>query len=414
MDSVAATSGVEALSRNPYPALAELRRRGPVLDGEIMTLLGTDLPMTSGLNAVQGPAFSAFGYDEVREVLRDGTTFSSSAYADAIGQVLGRTILEMDEPEHRRYRRLISAAFASKVMDRWRDEVALPILVELLGELPVSGEADLVEVLTFPYPVRVIARLLGLPDEDREQFHEWATMIVDPAAFEDPGLAVERERAMTALTEYLHRIIGERRRTPRDDITTLLVSSEIEGQRLEDDEIVSFLRLLLPAGAETTFRSSGNLLLALLSDPRQQSILRAEPQRAGAAIEEAIRWEPPIMSIGRVTTREVQLGACRLPAGAAVHVSLAAANHDDAVFDDPESYDMTRVAKPHLAFAAGPHTCIGLHLARMEMTVVLEQIFEALPGLRLQDAAGGDCHVAGLGFREPTELPVSWDRSARS
>ena len=268
-----------------------------------MSLLGTDLPMTTGLNTVRGPAFSVFGYEEARDVLRDGATFSSSAYADGIGQVLGRTILEMDEPEHRRYRRLISAAFASKAVERWRDQVAIPILVEMLGDLRGSGTANLVEVLTFPYPVRVIGRLLGLPDENRDQFHEWAATIVDPAAFEDPNLAAERDRAMAALTDFLRRIVGERRRAPRDDITTLLVTAEVEGQRLEDEEIVSFLRLLLPAGAETTFRSSGSLLFALLSDRHQQRILRADPGRSGVAIEEALRWEAPIMSIGRVTTR---------------------------------------------------------------------------------------------------------------
>jgi cytochrome P450 len=409
MDAVETTADAAALSRNPYPALAELRRRGSVVEGEIMSLLGTDLPMTSGLNAVSGPAFSVFGYDQVREVLRDGATFSSSAYAAAIGQVLGRTILEMDEPEHRRYRRLIAAAFAPAAVERWRDDVAAPVLAEMLAELRGSGAADLVEVLTFPYPVRVIGRLLGLPDEDREQFHEWATKIVDPAAFEDPDLAVQRDSAMAALTDFFRRVIEDRRRAPRDDITTLLVAAEVDGERLDDEEIVSFLRLLLPAGAETTFRSSGNLLFALLSAPDQQAVVRADAQRTVDAIEEALRWEPPIMSIGRVTTREVRLGPCNLPPGAAVHVSLAAANHDDTVFPDPETYDMERTARPHVSFAGGPHTCVGIHLARMEMAVVLGQIFDALPGLRFAEPGGGGCHVDGLGFRAPTALPVVWD-----
>ncbi|HEY3669568.1 MAG TPA: cytochrome P450 [Acidimicrobiia bacterium] len=410
MDPVDRTAGVAALSKNPYPALAELRHRGSVREGEIMSLLGTDLPMTSGLNAVTGPAFSVFGYDEVREVLRDGATFSSSAYGDAIGQVLGRTILEMDEPEHRRYRRLIAAAFAPAAVERWRDDVAVPVLVEMLDDLRRSGAADLVEVLTFPYPVRVIGRLLGLPDEDREQFHEWATTIVDPAAFEDPALATQREHAMAALTDFLRRIIGERRRAPRDDITTLLVTAEVDGERLEDEEIVSFLRLLLPAGAETTFRSSGNLLFALLADPQQQAIVRADTHRTVNAIEEALRWEPPIMSIGRVTTRDVRLGPCELPTGAAVHVSLAAANHDDSVFADPETYDLERASRPHVSFAGGPHTCVGIHLARMEMTAMLGEIFDALPGLRYAEPGGDGSHVDGLGFRAPTALGVVWDQ----
>jgi len=114
-----------------------------------------------------------------------------------------------------------------------------------------------------------------------------------------------------------------------------------------------------------------------------------------------------------LTTREVRLGPCELPVGAAVHISLAAANHDDSVFDDPETYDMTRASRPHLAFAAGPHTCVGLHLARVEMAVVLANIFEALPDLRFDAPEATSCHIAGLGFREPTALPVVWDVGAR-
>lgn len=405
--------GIDELERDPYPAFAELRRRAPVLEGEVMALLGTDLPMTSGLNAVEGPSFSVLGYAEARDVLRDGATFSSSAYAGAIGQVLGHTILEMDEPEHRRSRRLISAAFASRTVERWRDSVVRPIIRELIDGFRDQGTADLVEVLTFVYPVQVIARLLGLPREDVEQFHQWATLIVDPATFADPDLAAARDVAMTSLTEYLQGIMADRRRSPRDDVITMLVTAEIEGESLDDEEVMAFLRLLLPAGAETTFRSSGNLLFALLSDPEQLALVRADLGRIPSAIEEALRWEPPIMTIGRVTTRAVRVGPCEIPEGAAVHVSLASANHDDTVFDEPDRYDMQREAKPHLSFAAGPHTCIGLHLARLEMTVALEEIFAGLPELRFADAQSPGCHVSGLGFREPTALPVIWNPDAR-
>jgi cytochrome P450 len=252
----------------------------------------------------------------------------------------------------------------------------------------------------------VIARLLGLPDEDCEQFHQWARTIVDPDAFEDPLLMAARDFATVSLTEYLREIVAHRRRAPGDDITTLLVESELDGERLEDEDIVSFLRLLLPAGAETTYRSSGNLLFALLSNPSQLRALRAHPGLASAAIEETVRWEPPIMSIGRVTTRSVELGALGLPAGAAVHVSLAAANHDESVFDRPDSFDLSRDAKPHLAFASGPHTCLGMQLARLEMGALMECVFDVLPDLRL--APGTGCHITGLGFREPTSLPVEW------
>ena len=403
------TAQVDDLARNPYPALARLRSQGAVLEGEIQDLIGTGLPMTTGLNAFTGPHFSVFGYDAVHDVLRDGATYSSGAYSQSIGQVLGRTILEMDEPEHRRYRRLISAAFTSEAMTRWREVAAVPILTEMLNAIRPAGRANLVEALTFPFPVRVIARILGLPDEDQEQFHEWATAIVDVAALEDPDVAVVRDRATASLTEYLERIVDERRHNPQDDVISLLVTSQIEGAHLGDEDIVSFLRLLLPAGAETTFRSSGNMLLALLSKPNHIARLAAEPPFSDAVIDETLRWEPPIMAIGRVTTREVELMSCTLPAGTAVHVSLAAANHDANVYDAPEQCDFSRGARPHLAFSAGPHTCIGMQLARMEMHAVLALAFVALPGLQLEPDRSEEAFVTGLGFREPNALPVRWD-----
>ncbi len=190
-------------------------------------------------------------------------------------------------------------------------------------------------------------------------------------------------------------------------MTVLANATGPHGEHLSDDEILAFLRLLLPAGAETTYRSSSNLLFGLLSNPEQLDALRSDPALYPQAIEEGIRWEPPLLLIMRTATAEVDVCGVAVPSGAMVVVSLGAANHDETRWDDPERFDIFRERKPHIGFAYGPHMCLGMHLARMETKVALEVIFERLPNLRL-DPDAGQQYIAGLTFRAPPRLDVVW------
>ena len=196
-----------------------------------------------------------------------------------------------------------------------------------------------------------------------------------------------------------------RRREPRDDLISTLARAEIDGERLSDDEIYSFLRLLLPAGVETTYRSTGNLLFGLLSNPEQLEAVRADRSLIPQAIEEAIRWDAPLLIITRVATRDTELAGVRIPAGSSVMPMLGSANRDETRWDDPDRFDIFREAKPHIGFGHGTHVCLGMHLARLEMRVALELLFDRLPNLRL-DPAGDDPHIRGQVFRSPTSLPV--------
>jgi cytochrome P450 len=349
-----------------------------------------------------GPSFTPLDFETTHQVLRDGETFSSAGYADVMGIVMGHTILEMDEPEHGTYRRLVQQAFTRKEMERWERELVIPIIDELIDGFIDDGSTELVSRLTFPFPVNVIAGLLGLPREDLPMFHRLAVELIGISIDWDRGIA-----ASQSLRDYLTGVLEERRAVPRDDVISVLAAAELEGKRLTDDEIFAFLRLLLPAGAETTYRSSSNLLCGLLTHPDQLDSVRNDRSLLPQAIEEGLRWEAPLLTILRTATRDVTLGGVEIPAGASIVVNLGAADHDPDRWDRPDEFDIFREPKQHLAFAFGPHMCLGMHLARMETHAVLNRVFDRLPGLRL-DLDAPAPYITGLIFRAPPRLDVVW------
>jgi len=391
---------------NPYPMFALIRAEHTIKQedlGEAMVADAADaellnLNMDESINV-----FTAFGFDAVQQVLKDGETFSSAGYADIMGPVFGHSILEMDEPEHHTYRGLVQQAFSRKAMETWERDLVRGVVDESLDSIVDAKRGDLVRSLTFPFPVLVIARMLGLPREDLPTFHRQAVEMIS-AGF-------EFDRAISAsnkLFEYFSEIIAERRRHPSDDVISVLVQAELEGEHLDDAQICSFLRLLLPAGAETTYRSSSNLLFGLLTNPDQLDALRADRGLMNQAIEEGLRWEPPLLGIMRTATRDTEIDGMAVPAGSVVAVNLGSANHDERYWDNAEEFDIFRPPRQHIAFAWGPHMCLGLHLARMETRVALTQVLDRLPNLRL-DPEAEPPFITGAVFRAPNALPVVWD-----
>jgi cytochrome P450 len=387
------------LVRDPYPRFAELRARGPFYHGRLDQAFG--LPeMPQIITAKSGEYYVALGYEAVSQVLLDGATFSSAGYGESMGLVMGHSILEMDEPEHRSYRALIQQAFTLKAMEKWEREIVGPIVHRLIDRFADRGRAEIVRELTFPFPIQVIAAMLGLPEKDLPEFHRRAVELISIAFDIERGLA-----ASMALRDYFATILAERRVHPKDDVISVLAHAELDGQRLTDEEVYAFLRLLLPAGAETTYRSSSNLLFGLLTHPDQLDVLRRDRGLMRGAIEEGLRWEAPLTGISRGATRDVEVAGVRIPAGSVVGVCIGAANRDPARFPDPDRFDIRRDARQHMAFAFGPHTCLGMHLARMETTVALNALLDRLPHLRL-DPDAEDVHITGLTFRAPRALPV--------
>jgi cytochrome P450 len=294
----------------------------------------------------------------------------------------------------------VSAAFTQRALARRENDLVAQVGGKLIDRFADRGRADLVREFTFPYPTQIIAGLLGLPREDYAQFQRWSISLL--------SIIVNRERALAAseaLRDYFIPILAARRAEPRDDLISSLAHAEIDGEKLADEEIFSFLRLLLPAGVETTYRSTGNLLLGLLSNPDQLDAVRADRSLIPQAIEEAVRWEPPLLTITRVATRDTELAGVSIPAGSTVMPMLGSANRDEERWSDPDRFDVFRAQRPHIGFGHGTHVCLGMHLARLEMRVALELLFDRLPNLRL-DPEGDDPHIRGQVFRSPTSLPV--------
>ena len=384
---------------NPYPKLAELRRESPLYKGGVWNLFDEN-EVGAGLYG-DNPVYTALSYEAVTQVLRaGGPPFSSEAYANTMGIVMGHSILEMDEPEHQGYRTLLESVFSKREMDRWETEVIVPTINHHIDQFVDRGRADLVREFTFPFPVHVISGLLGLPEEDLPKFHRWAIELINVGGDPARGLAASK-----SLHDYLVEVIEERRKNKREDMISVLAHAELDGQRLNDEQIVAFLRLLLPAGAETTYRSSSNLLVGLLTHTDQLDAVRDDRTLLPQAIEEGIRWESPLISIMRTATEEVEIDGVPVPAGAAIMVCTGSANHDEKRWDDPETFDIFRKRFPPVAFGFGPHVCLGQHLARMETTVALNALFDRLPNLRL-DPEAEEPHVRGLMFRSPSALPV--------
>ncbi|MES3637945.1 cytochrome P450 [Mycobacterium intracellulare] len=380
--------------RDPYTELARLRREEP-----IQRLDASGMP-----HEESKPVFIVYRHEEAQQMLRDNETFSSAAVIAAFGPVLGeRVMLGMDEPVHGRLRSLVSKAFSQKALARWEDELVGRVGNSLIDKFAANGKADLVKEFTFDYPSQIIAGLLGLPQEDYPQFQRWSISLLSWMLNPERGLA-----ASAALCDYFAPILASRRAEPKDDLISGLAQAEIDGEKLEDEEIYSFLRLLLPAGVETTYRSLGSLLLALLSDAAQLDAIRADRSLLPQAIEEGVRWEPPLLTITRVATRDTELGGVPIPAGSTVMPMLGAANRQEDRYPDPDTFDIFRSPKSHLGWGHGVHVCLGMHLARLEMRTAINLLLDRLPNLRL-DPDADDPHIRGQVFRSPTSVPVLFD-----
>jgi cytochrome P450 len=375
--------------RDPYPSYARERARGQV---------SQDMIRSAGQSF---GVYNVWSYDAVDQVFRDNETFSSGAIRELMELVMGPYVLVgMDEPEHRRHRSLVSQAFRQKALLDWEADFVDVVVNRLIDRFESRGHADLVREFTFRFPVMVIAGILGVPPSDSAVFHQHATAIVNVAADPEAGFA-----ASAAMREYLSTIVEQRRAEPRDDVISDLVQADLDGERLGDEEIYSFLRLLLPAGAETTYRATGNFLFGLLSDRAQWEALRDDRSLMPQAIEESVRWESPLTLTSRLAMRDVEIAGVTVPEGSHVVTQIGSANRDESRWEHADQFDIFREQKPHISFAAGPHMCLGMHLARMEMRSAVGALMDRFPDMHL-DPVADDLHIHGEVFRSPPSLPV--------
>jgi cytochrome P450 len=351
--------------------------------------------------------YQVIAYKEAELVLRDGETFSSTINAEHIGQFMGELIVAMDGAEHRQYRNLVAKAFRASQLEQWDDALIRPAINRLLDDIAPLGRADLVDAVTSKYPVEVICGIVGVPLEDAAQFHHWAEQINTGPLDPPRGHA-----ASQAMVDYLRPLVEARRAEPTGDFLSDLVHAEVDGERITDGKLYGFLRLLLPAGAETTFRVMGNCIYALLSHPDDLARVTADRSLVPEVIEETLRWETSVTMVSRVATTATDIAGCPIPSGAPVGVVTGSANRDDDRWADADAWRLGRDVQHHLAFGTGQHQCLGMHLARLELRVGLDAILDRLPNLRLDPDADMDAFlIEGYAFRGPRTLPVVFDPS---
>lgn len=372
----------------PYPAWHQLLAEGGVIE----------LPPNPWDESAR--AYHVANWADADRILRDSTTFSASINADGIGPYMGELILGLDGDEHRRYRNLVAHAFRRSAIERWERELIGPIIDGLLDDIVAAGRADLVADLTARYPVQVICGIVGVPLEDHDRFHGWAEKINYGPLDHDAGMA-----ASHAMREYLEPLVAARRAEPTGDLLSELVHAEVDGERLSDERLYGFLRLLLPAGAETTYNVMGTCLLLLARDAALRDRIAEDRSLVAPFIEEVLRWESSVTMVSRRATADTEVSGCPVPAGASITVLNGAASHDPARWDRPGEFDLDREPTPHLAFGTGAHQCLGMHLARLELDVGINAVLDRLPGLRLDPDAPAPV-VTGYAFRGPSALPV--------
>lgn len=359
------------LRLDPYPMYAEMRKA----------------PITFN---PQFGAWTLFRYEDVRQVLNDHLTFSSSLFEGlSLETVVENSIQVMDPPRHTKLRALASFAFTPKAVAELQPRIR-EIAAELLDLALEEEEFDFVREFAIPFPVAVIAEMLGVPVEDRHRFKRWSDRMTESAErllvgqMEELNVHVEAFREMRA---YFLELIQARRAEPREDLITRLALAEIDGQRLTDAEAVDFCLLLMAAGNETTTNLLANGMRSFLESPEQWESLRQQPDLITQAIEEIFRFRAPAQCVFRVAKVDTTIGGQAIKAGERVAVFMGSANRDEAKFPDPERFDITRPVNAHLALGHGIHFCLGAPLARMEVRIALEELVKRLSSFRLAEGA---------------------------
>lgn len=379
--------------RNPYPAYDQLRRQAPVVHDP-----GTGLWM-------------AFSYEAVKRVLQDHDAFSSR-HGPAEWMIF------LDPPRHSKLRALVAQAFTSRSVAELEPRIR-ELSRELLDRTIERGTMDLATEFAVPLPMMVIAELLGIPVEDRPRFVRWNDAILAMSytvvgAGEAARAAVAEFAVATGeMSDYLAELLELRRSAPREDLLTRLLHARVDGEQLNEREILGFFQLLLLAGSETTTNLINNAILCLLDHPELFARLGAEPERLPSAIEEVLRYRAPLQWMYRVSTREIELGGQNIPAGKLVLAMIGSANRDPLVFPDPDRFDISRDPNPHLSFGFGVHFCLGASLARLESRVALGELLGRLKGLVLASDEPWEPRP-GLHVHGPARLPICFERGARA
>lgn len=365
---------------DPYATFARLRAHDPMHRSYLIGWVATS-------------------YDDVAEILkeprflveaRNGRNFERlRKNAIELGfdeeQIDNPSMLLSDPPRHTRLRTLVSKAFTPRKIRAMQPRME-QVVTELLDAADADGQFELVETLAYPLPVIMICELLGVPAEDRDRFKAWSDALAATLGFPDGATVRRGRKAGAELNAYLTQVVEQRRAEPRDDLITGLVAAEEAGDRLSTYELFNTCQLLLVAGNETTTNLIGNGTLALLRNPKQLQLLLDDPSLVEGAVEELLRFDPPVQFTGRIAGEDMTVGECTVRKGQTVLVALASANRDPTQFERPDELDITRSDVPHFSLSHGVHFCLGASLARLEAQVAFRALAARYRSIELADA----------------------------
>jgi len=394
---LAALAGSQFRS-NPYPFYAHLRKDHPVI--QVVT--------PDGLLA-----WLITRYDDVLNALKDKRLSKDKAnlgekppWVPKYFEPLARNMLDVDDPDHARLRTLVHKAFTPKLIETLRESIET-LSEELIEAAKRRGRMDLIAEFALPLPVAVISQMLGSPKREQDKFHRWSNAIVSSQSSKFGAL--KAIPSVVSFLRYIRRLVRLRQVNPENDLTTAMIQAEEAGDRMNMDEMLAMIFLLLIAGHETTVNLIGNGMRALLTHPEQMEKLHADPSLVASAVEEMLRFDSPVeMATERYTKEGIEVGGVAIPAGARVYAVIASANRDEQQFERADQFDITRSNNRHLSFGMGTHYCLGAPLARMEGQIAITALLKHMPKLRLRVPYNEIRWRPGLVLRGVKSLPVEF------
>ncbi len=391
----------------------EMRHSSPVYEGDFIARLG--VPTNAGVHEAR-PTVALFKYHDVMAVLKDGTNFTNGFIAEGLGAFFdGLIILAMDGEQHRRVRALLQPAFMPESVNRWRPKIDRVIREDFLLPLVPHKRAELMD-FGLNFPVREIYAVLGFPENDPEKYKQYAgwalTMLggnqIDPAKV--PEARRQAGIAVKALYDAIKEVVVERRAAGADgdDLISRLLHAEYEGHKLDDHEVATFVRSLLPAAGETTTRTFSSVMTLLLERPELLARVRNDRSLVAKVIDETVRFEPVATFKVRQAAKDFEIRGVKIPKGGMVQCMVASANRDEDVFENADRFDIDRRMKPSFGFGFGPHMCIGQFVAKIELNCAINAILDLFPNIRL-DPEQPAPKITGAMLRGTKTVPVIWD-----
>jgi len=392
----------------------EKRVNEPVMRGDFVDTY-LKVPTNAGAKAAKC-AVTVFRHKDVVAVLRDANTFTSGFIAEGLGAFFdGLIVLAMDGEQHRRTRALLQPVFMPQTVNGWRPEIDRVLRDEFLTPMVAEKKANLMDFGLY-FPIRVMYELMGFPANDPENFKQyasWALAIVaanqiDPEKAKVYGPLAGQ--AVKSLYDAIKEIVVAKRAegTQGNDLISRLINAEYEGRALDDHEVTTFVRSLLPAAGETTTRTFSSVMTLLLERPALLERVRADRSLISKLIDEAVRYEPVSTFKVRQAAKDVEIDGVKVPAGSLVQCMVISANRDESVFENPDVFDLDRKSSPSLGFGFGPHMCIGQFVAKVELTSAINGILDLFHNIRLDPDMPAP-KIAGAQLRGAKSIHVIWD-----